>query len=102
MSEEETRFTDLPDEIKKMIMDKALLKNVESIANLQLRQDLDDRRMGLLDSATAERIRQNDPEFYGEITQRQRIYDIYEEAKVKRIATNLWITDFNNRLFRQR
>ena len=102
MSEEETRFTDLPDEIKKMIMDKALLKNVESIANLQLRQDLDDRRTGLLDSATAERIRQNQPEFYERISRTQKIYDIYEQAKVKRIATNLWINEFNNRLFRER
>ena len=97
-----TEFTDLPDDVLKMIMDEALLKNIQSITSLTARQNADDRRLGTATPATIEYLERNNPQFLEEITRRQKVYDIYEKAKVKRIATNLFITEFNNRLFRER
>lgn len=99
---EETQFTDLPNDIKQMIMEEGLQKNVLSIANLTARQDVTDRRLGLATPATIEYLERNNPPFLDEITRRQRVYDIYQESKLRRIATNLWITEFNKRLFRQK
>ena len=97
-----TEFTDLPDDVLKMIMDEALLKNIQSITSLTARQNADDRRLGTATPATIEYLERNNPEFLEEITRRQKVYDIYEKAKVMRIATNLFITEINNRLFRER
>ena len=93
-----TEFSSLPNLVIKDIMEKVKQENRNAINSLIGRQNLTDRRLGLATPATIEYLHQENPEFLREITRAQRVYDKYEDAKIKRTATNRWITEFNRRI----
>jgi len=94
-----TYFWNMPDEIQGKVFKMAGRSLLSEIDNIEYRQDQNDRRLGTTTADTLAYVEEVNPDFLELLERNERRHNIYERARLRRIAVFNQLGRMHNELY---